>query len=353
MKEMMGSSATGNLKEAIKGITNPSFLILIASDKERFPTIVKDLEEAFPNIPSIGCVGQSYLGTTVCENGITVIGMNDNIRVSTGILSHVSTMPIKDIKKFKENLDAVGGDASHTVCIDLCSSNDECVIASMQSVLSQKGISLTGGTVWDGLVSCNGAVYEDSTAYAFIHNLSGKVKVYKENLYVPTDKVHMVTKANPASNEICELDGQPAETVYTTDLGITPDKIDEQTFTNPLGRCLGDEIYIVSIKERLKNKTFSCYRKTYPKDILCILDVNDYDSIVKNTVHNIKQDFPHASGIFSINCIFRYLFFQRENYMQNYLELMQSAAPHAGLIGLGEHYQSQHTNQTMSCVVFE
>ena len=32
---------------------------------------------------------------------------------------------------------------------------------------------------------------------------------------------------------------------------------------------------------------------------------------------------------------------------------MGKLGSHAGLVGLGEHYNGQHTNQTMSAVVFE
>ena len=32
---------------------------------------------------------------------------------------------------------------------------------------------------------------------------------------------------------------------------------------------------------------------------------------------------------------------------------MSKLGTHIGLIGYGEHYKQQHTNQTFSCVVFE
>ena len=49
--------------------------------------------------------------------------------------------------------------------------NDECVLATMESVLKSKKIQLTGGTAWEGLVCCNGQVYEDACAYACILSL--------------------------------------------------------------------------------------------------------------------------------------------------------------------------------------
>lgn len=353
MKQFVGMSESGNLKQATSGLSSPDMLVIIDSDKERFKKGAEELEEMFPGVPSIGCVGQFYGANKAMEAGLIVVGLCGNVKAAAGILTNVSTMPMKQIKQLERAMDFVGGSSDNTVCIDFSSGNDECVIASIQSVLKRKGISLTGGTAWDGLVSCNGKVYEDAAAYALVRNTAGKVKVYKENIYVPTEKVHMVTKADASENVIIELDGKPAGKVYAEELGISKSQIEEQTFVNPFGRCIGEDTFIVSIKELRSNDTLACYRRTNPKDKLNILQIGDYDGIVRQTVSQIKRDFSHISGVFSINCAFRYLLFEREKYTSTYLSLMGQLGTHAGLIGLGEHYNTQHTNQTMSCVVFE
>lgn len=353
MKQFVGVSAGGNLQEAIRGLKNPELLILCVGEKEQFKSVVEQLEQAFPKVPSIGCVGQSYGQTHVLEKGIMITAFFDGVTAVTNVLTDVSAMPLKKIRQLERDADAVSPGKDNTVCIDFCSGNDEMVLTTMCSVLSKKHISLTGGTAWEGLVSANGVVCEDACAYAIIKNNKGRVMVYKENLYQPTDKRFLVTKAIPSEYVICELDGKPAEKLYMEELGICKQDFASQTFKNPLGHCLGNEIYIVSIKESSANGTFSCYRKVNPKTTLSILQVGDIPEIVGQTVSQIKQDFPSLSGIFSINCLFRYLMFQEQNYMDTYLKNMGSLGMHAGLIGLGEHYNEHHTNQTMSCVVFE
>ena len=57
--------------------------------------------------------------------------------------------------------------------------------------------------------------------------------------------------------------------------------------------------------------------------------------------------------MFSINCLFRYLLFSQNHYMDEYLAEMGRLGGHAGLVGLGEHYNNRFINQSMSCVVFE
>ena len=73
----------------------------------------------------------------------------------------------------------------------------------------------------------------------------------------------------------------------------------------------------------------------------------------EETLQRIRRDFNHISGVFSINCVFRYLLFSQEHHMEDYLKTMSTLGDHAGLIGFGEHYNQQFVNQTMTCVVFE
>ena len=50
MQESYGTSPSGNLKEAVRGISNPAFLILM-SNAEQFETHVAELEELYPGVP--------------------------------------------------------------------------------------------------------------------------------------------------------------------------------------------------------------------------------------------------------------------------------------------------------------
>jgi len=353
LKQFIGISRSYDLKEAVKGLTAPNLIILCVSEKELFQSKVEELEKIYPGVPSIGCVGQSYGGTQVLEKGILITAFCGGITAVANVLTDVSKMPVKRIRQFEQDVSRVSGNSDNIVCIDFCSSNDECVLTTMETILKQRKIQLTGGTAWEKLVSANGKVYQDACAYALVKNNSGKVKVYKENLYLRTDKKYIVTKAIPEKDVICELNGEPFQNVYTRECNVTADKIGTQTFVNPLGRIIGNETYIVSLKEDAGNKAYACYRKVFPKDVVYFLQIGDIDSIVKETIAEIKKDFKQISGIFSVNCLFRYLLFQQNHYTGQYFDNMGRLGTHAGLIGLGEHYNGQHTNQTFSCVVFE
>ncbi|MDO5403398.1 MAG: FIST N-terminal domain-containing protein [Eubacteriales bacterium] len=350
MKQIFGASRTGNLKEAVRGISKPDFLILM-SNTEQFESHVEELEILYPGVPSIGCIGMSY-DTSVVEKGVGVVAM-EGVKAVANVLEQVSVMPVKYIQRLQGDVKAVGASSQNTVCIDLCAGNDACVLTTIYSVLGKQQIPLVGGTGDGGKISANGRIYDDAAAYALVKNQGGKVKVYKENMYRPMDNCHLIaSKTNRGEYIIGELNGKSAKQVYMDALNIQEKDITTQTFKNPFGKITGQDMCIISIKE-VVGDALACFRQVNDSDVLTLLELKDYTEIVKETIQNIHRDFPHISAVFSVNCLFRYLLFSQNNTMKEYLKDMSELGAHAGLVGYGEHYNNQFVNQSMTCVVFE
>lgn len=350
MKQIFGASQTGNLKDAVRSISKPDFLILM-SNTEQFEAHVAELEALYPGVPSIGCIGMSY-DTSVVEKGVGVVAM-EGVKASANVLEQVSLMPVKYIQRLQEDMKAISASNQNTVCIDLCAGNDACVLTTMYSVLGKQQIPLVGGTGDGGKISANGVVYEDAVAYAFVKNQGGKVKAYKENIYRPMGDLHLIaSKTDRGKYIIGELNGRPAKKVYMDALGIDEKDITTQTFKNPFGKITGQDMCIISIKE-VVGDALACFRQVNDSDVLTLLELKDYTEIVKETIENIHSDFSRVSAVFSINCLFRYLLFSQNNAMSDYLREMSNLGNHAGLVGYGEHYNNQFVNQSMTCVVFE
>ncbi len=351
MKQFFGISQSGNLQEAVRGLSRPQFIMLL-SNSDQFDSHVKELEKLYPRIPSIGCIGMSY-DVRVVEKGVGVIAFYDGVSAAANVLEHVSTMPVKYIRRLETDLAKLHGSARDTVCIDFCTGNDACVLTTIYSVLKRHGISLAGGTGDAGKVSANGKIYEDATAYALIKNLGGKVKTYKENIYRQMgDYRFIASKTDKANYIIGELNGRSARQVYQDILHVTEKEILTQTFKNPFGKINGNDTCIISIKE-VQGNALACFRQVNDSDVLIMLELGDYKAIVRDTIRKIRSDFPRISTVFSINCLFRYLLFTDNGYMQNYLKEMSVLEHHAGLVGYGEHYNNRFVNQSMTCVVFE
>ncbi len=133
---------------------------------------------------------------------------------------------------------------------------------------------------------------------------------------------------------------------------MTDQEILTRTFQNPFGKINGNDTCIISIKEVAGN-ALACFRQVNDSDVLILLELGDYQAIVKDTIQQICKDFPQRSAVFSVNCLFRYKLFSERNYMQKYLQDMAALGSHAGLVGYGEHYNNRFVNQSMTCVVFE
>ena len=351
MKQYYGMSRRGNLDEALQGLYQPQFIMLF-SNKDQFEDHVEALEKRFPGVPSIGCIGMSYR-QGVAESGVGVVAFHDGVTAAANVLEQVSTMPVKYIQRLEQDVRAVGGSERDTVCIDFCAGNDACVLTTMYTVLKNRGIQLVGGTGDAGKVSANGKIYEDAVAYGVVQNQGGRVKTYKENIYHQLDNYRFIaSNTDRAKYIIGSLNGKPAKQVYQSILKVTDQQILTQTFQNPFGKINGDDMCIVSIKE-VNGNSLACFRQVNDSDVLVLLELGDYEAVVKNTINTICREFPKRSAVFSVNCLFRYKLFSERGYMQKYLQQMGTLGSHAGFVGYGEHHNNQFVNQSMTCVVFE
>ena len=350
MKQFFGMSQRGDIDEALRGLSNPQFIMLLSNDRQ-FEAHVEALEKRYPGVPSIGCIGMSYQ-TAIVEQGVGIIAFS-GVAAAAGELEEVSTMPVKYIQRLERDMQAVNALGGDTVCIDFCTGNDACVLTTMYTSLQRRGISLVGGTGGEGRVSANGRVYRDAVAYAIVRNQGGRVKTYKENIYHQMGNYRFIASNTDRANYVLgSLNGKPAKQVYQSILHVTDQEILTRTFQNPFGKLNGDDTCIISIKE-VQGNALACFRQVNDSDVLILLELGDYQAITRNTIAQICQEFPRRSAIFSVNCLFRYKLFSERGYMQTYLQEMAALGCHAGVVGYGEHYNTRFVNQSMTCVVFE
>ncbi len=351
MRQFFGMSQSGDLTEAVSGLDNPQFIMLM-SNSAQFETHVKALEKLYPGVPSIGCIGMSY-DISVVEEGVGVVAFLDGVEAAANVLQQVSSMPVKYIQRLENDVLKINGSSEDTVCIDFCAGNDACVLTTINTVLKRRGIPLVGGTGDAGKVSANGRIYEDAVAYALVRNLGGRVKTYKENIYRKYGNYRFIASDTDKEKYVLgTLNGKSAKQVYKSILHVTDEQILTQTFQNPFGKINGSETCIISIKE-VQGDALACFRQVNDSDVLILLQLADYEAVTQQTIQKICRDFPNRSAVFSVNCLFRYKLFCERGYMDTYLQNMSELGSHAGLVGYGEHYNNQFVNQSMTCVVFE
>ncbi len=143
MKQMYGYSRNGDADEALKGISDPKAVIFI-SGKEQAESAAAAIEEAFPEAAVIGCVGKSYAGKNVYEDGLLVIGYT-GVEAVAGVIENVGSMPLASIEAIKANVKKIQAGKDNTVCVDFATGNDAELVTTMNIALLPKGISLVGG----------------------------------------------------------------------------------------------------------------------------------------------------------------------------------------------------------------
>ena len=352
MKMFNGKSASSNVAEAARGLSGPK-LIIFTSDQDHFEKTVEEIEKAFPGVPSIGCIGMSY-DSAIQEKGIAITAFTEGVKVKTGVLKNVSKMPARDIGKLEKDLEDIKPGRENTAIIDFCAGNDASVLTTLRGLIDRYNLQVMGATGDAGKVSLNGEVFADAMSYAVIKNEGGRVKTYKENIYEPMDNRQLIaSKTDKAKYYLGELNGRSAKQVYMDLTGARSDKdIIDQTFKNPLGKMIGNDVCICSIKD-VSGTGLILYRQINDSDILTLLEMKDPMEVAQQTINRIRNDFSRISGIYSVNCIFRYLVLKERGELNTYLGKIAQLGTSCGLIGFGEHYNSQFVNQTMTCVVFE
>ena len=356
----LNSDVVSAVKEATSGFSSPAG-IFFQSAFNQIEGVTEQLSEKYPGIPIIGTGATTYYESDATDKLLVVVAFESGAVVKAGVLRYLSSTPLYDIMDLEHAVSEVRPGQTDTICLEYCTNDEERLVTSMNVALEKSGVPLIGGTVFgtpagkDSIVSVNGKIYKDACAWMLIKNTSGKIRTYSENIYaVPENaKTHVATKVNLQTKELISLDNKAAADVYSGELGIPRGGIVDNVFKNPLGRIVGDDTYIISQYEVTPGGGFMNYKKVYENDTICFLELLDYRSINERTRDRIKSENPKISFIFSVNCIYRHLFFTKENYLKTFLSDMARLGNHVGVVGGGEQYKKQHVNQTMVCAVFE
>lgn len=364
MQTVIGSSMTRDasaaVKEATQKIVDPN-LIMFISSYETLKAVAGELKAKYPGVPCIGTSGTSYFETNASDQNLVVIAFGKDARCKVGVLRYLSTCPLYDIMDLKKAVSEVEPGDSNTVCLEFCTNDEERLVTTMNVALEQKKIPLVGGTVFGykagdtPYVCVNGELYTDACCYAVVKNMAGKVHTYSENIYCLRDDapMHIATKVNLANKELVSLDNRPAADVYGEELNLQRSQIVDNVLENPLGRVIGDKVYICSPYKINDKGVVTIYKRINENDTISILQLQDYDAINADTREKIHKENPRISFIFSVNCIYRHLLFTQKNHLPEFMKDMRSLGPHVGVVGGGEQYKTQHVNQTMVCAVFD
>ncbi len=352
------------VKEAVKDFKDPK-LIVFFSDEYDFCDYARIIHLLFPKSVSIGCSAYRLWGTYGSEkNVLKVLGIEDGIEVSADVFPKADNFALTYADRVKSCVDNIG-DTENTVCVEFTvpyKNYEEYALVALNSVLLRKEIPVIGGTAANdnttenAYVALNGEIYEDGCVFALIKNLGGKVRLYRENIYVPlTERQFVTTKANSVSRTVMRLGSKTAAEVYASELGISVNEIKkEDFFYHPLGRRVGDETYVTAIYEAGTNGSLKNLARIHEGTDISVMKVGDYKKITEETFAKIKRENPDVSLVILFNCLARTILYEDENAVDDYQRRLVEEFPNSiGFSCCGEQMGTKHFNHTALFLVFE
>ncbi|MBE5961654.1 MAG: hypothetical protein E7256_09785, partial [Lachnospiraceae bacterium] len=250
-----------------------------------------------------------------------------------------------------------------TICLEFSNaliSCEELVLSTLNSVLAKKNIPVFGGSAGDKgraektLISLNGTIYQNGCAFVLIKNLGGKIRLYRENIYKPTGHQFIATKVDERNRVVYEYNNQPAAEVMAKAMGVSLEKLPPYLDSYPLGRIIGNEMYITANEAIRERRSMGYHARVYKNAKMALLEPDDYRAVLKKTREKVKEENKKPSLSLMVNCLARSMLFEADGYLNQFAtEMGEALGQYIGFAGYGEQLREQHFNQTMILAVFE
>lgn len=338
-------------------------LLLFASESMIFTWASEEISKAFPDSVCMGVsTGISITDKNCGLKGISALAVFEGIEVSADVILDVTSYPMKHAGRVRSALDALSS-FENTVCMEFTTSMANCeeiVLDTFRSELESRNISVFGSSSSapaDGLmtyVSLNGKVYSEGCVFALIHNLNGRVLLYKENMYRPTRNFFTATDVDCEDRKVYEFNNRPAVVVLSEALDVPAPELEKQFDSHPLGRMIQDDILITDACEITEDGAISYYARIYNHTKMVLLEPDNIYEVWERTRNDIINSGIKAEFGFVVNCWTRSKVFMNQCIFDEFVDSVNEICPcFMGCSGLGEQMDYEHLNQTCVFALFE
>ncbi|ACK51269.1 domain of unknown function DUF1745 [Methylocella silvestris BL2] len=323
-----------------------------------------ELRRMFAGVQVIGC-------TTAGE--ITPIGYLDgsitgfsiaasHCVAATALMQNLSNFQMSDGHAATQKVVSAMGEKGYTLdprdsfallLIDGMSRNEEVVLASMHLLMDMT--PLVGGSAADNLclngafVYCDGAFHSDAALLAAIR-IKAPFRILKCQHLVGSDERMVVTRADPHSRKVFELNGEPAAREYARLLNLPERALTPSTFsTYPLMVKIGADFHVRSIQAAHfdDSLTFFC-----AIDEGVVLRLAKSEAVLPNLTaffEGVNESFGQPELVIGFDCIYRSLALEKAQTKRLAGALL--AANHViGFSTYGEQFAGMHLNQTFTAI---
>lgn len=338
-------------------------LILFTSDFENFTACARRFAQKYPDAQTMGMTSYvNFSSEGYSMKGVSALAICSGIEVATNVLLEITHYPMRYAPNIEQAVDEMCS-KENCCCISFTTAFGGCeelVQDTFKSVLGDMNIPVFGGTSGVGerfsqsFVALNGITYSEATVFAVIHNSYGRIRIFRENMFKPTEHFFMATDVDCDERTVYEYDDRPAAEVIAHALHTSVTDLQEQMFMHPIGRVEGGNIYITEVNKVEPDGRVTYYSRIYNRTKVVQLEVEDLDEVWERTAFEVRKEEIFGSFAIVINCLSRSRYFIEQGRFGDFNDkLKKEYGDYVGMSGYGEQSDFEHLNQTMLLAIFE
>lgn len=367
-KKRDSKEAVDELYRSLKNKEEPILVIFLASSNYDFDIVTKEVKKYFPNSEVIGSTtsGEIVKEGFINDSIVLTTLICNKTKVKAALIKDAVKFPVLEKNKILEKAKECGIDCnslnSHKDAFAMTFINgnhniEEIVSSLFYAVIKNDKFQLAGGSAGDDLkfkenfISLNGEVTSTGAIILFFKTKCN-FKIIKENIYYPIGKSLVLTDVDIEKRKIKKIDNRNPMEVLSEKIGIPKTQLDEKLLQYPLGRVIGDETYLCSLKQIDSDGMLDSYINIMPNTKLEILKSANVIETVENTCREIQRDVNNIGFVFFINCILRTLDLKNMNQCNLVAKTYEKYFPSfCGFSSYGEQYNKLSLNQTVVMIV--
>ena len=338
-------------------------IVFFFSDYTNFSFFAEKMNDYFPLAVTIGSTSYIDFTSVGCSHfGLSALAVYEGVECSCGVLHEIDRHPLKYIDSIKRVVSELSS-TENTCCIEFCSAftnGEELALDTFQEGFEGLNISVVGSSsgsseeTFATAVALNGKVYKDSCVFALVHNLNGRIFLFRENVFKPTQYTFSATDVDCEKRIVYEYDGKPAEETLKGALKLEGSELHSYLATHPMGRIIDGKIYITELNSILDDGAISYFGRIYSHTKMVLLEADDFNTAWNQNSEKIRQTVPNPSFALAINCLSRSKLFEQQNKFDDFLNYVKRNVPiFVGVSGYGEQMGHGHLNQSFILIVFE
>jgi hypothetical protein len=244
-----------------------------------------------------------------------------------------------------------GTDTFAYVLTDGLSMQEESLVSVTYSHLH--GIELVGGSAGDDTefnstwVFWNGQFRREVAVLALIRT-GHPFKVFRTQHFVHSDKRMVVTRADPASRRVYEINGLPAAPEYARLIGLEVKELSPLVFaTHPVVVRIGGQYFVRSVAYVKEDNSLQFFCAIDEGVVLTIAKGVDLVENLRNAFADVRASLGPPLVVLGCDCLLRRLEIKRDGIEEEVGRIFQENEV-VGFTTYGEQFNAMHVNQTFA-----